>query len=96
MPRIVRNFWIEVDHQDRVKVVATGPKSHSARMKARLLLREKGQISNISLAIECVPFSDEKGVRKNRVIVYFDGSDSDLEKVEVRPQAKQMGLLLEA
>ncbi len=59
-----------------------------------LYVREQGKISPLSMHVECVPFSDENGVRKNRVIVYWDGAGK--EKVEVRPQDKQMTVLLEA
>ena len=92
MPRNTSNFWGEITTENRI--VATGPKSRSSRMKINLFIREKNNVSPLSLHVECVPFADEKGVDKNRVIVYFDGPG--LERVEVRPEAKQMTLLLEA
>lgn len=96
MPRCVRNFWVEVNSDARAKAIGTGPVSKDGRMKIRLFVREKGKISDLTLAVECVPFSDEQGVRKNRVIAYFDGPAKDLEKVEVRPEAKQITFLVEA
>jgi hypothetical protein len=94
MPRITRNFWGEIRNEGG-RIIATGPKSLSAKMFMTLFIREKKEISPISLHVDCVPFTDEHGNRKNRVIVYWEGAGSE-EKVEVRPEDKQMTVLLEA
>lgn len=51
MPRVVRNFWIELEVDGRKEKVATGPRSASGGFQMRVFMREKGSIRDGALAV---------------------------------------------
>lgn len=44
-PRIVRNFWLELEVDGKKEKIATGPKSSGGGFTLKILMRENGKIS---------------------------------------------------
>jgi hypothetical protein len=52
MPRIVRNFFVELDVDGRASSVSTGPRSGNGGIHAKFYMREKGCISSQCIQVE--------------------------------------------
>ena len=52
MPRVVRNFWIDLDVDGRQTMIGTGPKRHNGGLKLTLYQRNEGSVDK-ALAIDC-------------------------------------------
>lgn len=61
MPRNVRNFWIELEIDGRKTKVATGPRSRDGGFNLKVLMREKGQISEKEFRLTGYPTMDKDG-----------------------------------
>ena len=57
MPRIVRNFWVDVDVDGRQTMIGTGPKGYRGGLKLTLYQRNEGSVDK-ALAIDCYWGSD--------------------------------------
>lgn len=51
MPRIVRNFWIELEVDGKKTKVATGPRNRNGGFTLNIKVRENGEISTKSVKI---------------------------------------------
>lgn len=57
MPRVVRNFWLEADVDDRRSLVIGGPRGKDGGITLRIYQRDNGAVRT-ALRIECRAFCD--------------------------------------
>lgn len=74
----VRNFWVEIEIDGKVKRIATGPRGVTGGMRVRLLSREQGKISPVEVTIEC------KARGETLACSVYDGDRQVLHKETVR------------
>lgn len=71
MPRVVRNFWIDLDVDGRANSIGTGPRQGGGGFSCTILVREEGSISDKSLRIRGVNTQDNDNVL---TVELMDGS----------------------
>ena len=59
MPRVVRNFWAEVDVDGKETVMAGGPKNKEGGLTIKVLQRSKGDIAH-AIDVRCFVKTDGK------------------------------------
>lgn len=51
-PRVVRNFWIELEVDGKKEKIATGPKNSGGGFRCAIKVRENGAVSDKELRID--------------------------------------------
>ena len=66
MPRVTRNFWIDLQVDGRSSYIGTGPRNKDGGFKMMISVREEGDISNKKINIEGICTND-------RLKIFIDG-----------------------
>lgn len=98
MPRVVRNFWIDLDVDGRANSIGTGPRQGGGGFSCTILVREEGSISDKSLRIRGVNTQDNNNVLS---VELMDGSrvvkeiTLEVPRDEVKEPKKKAEVVLE-